>query len=168
MQPQHTHTLSLSLIHTQNDGDHGDRYHNRAWSDGLQLPGLLLRAASISFPTKDGKTITVSSPASEWGERWERIFEAVGSSPLVSEASVLGSVTREMEERMRRREDEEEPASQGDLIDWTSWRSEMESGSGSEWLHFSEPLPLEGRLPRPPRVDSLSQGEPDDSELVLS
>eukprot|EP00967_Tisochrysis_lutea_P157889 scaffold321575_cov18-Tisochrysis_lutea.AAC.1 len=46
-----------------------NRFHNRKFANDLDIPGMFLRAASISFKTLSGQTISVASPASEWEPR---------------------------------------------------------------------------------------------------
>jgi len=62
----------------------------RLFSGTLQLPGMFLRAASLSFhhPAMN-KRVTIASPAAEWEPRWQAAFGALGCCPLVSGATLL-------------------------------------------------------------------------------
>ena len=107
------------------------RYHNRKFSDELGLSGMFLRAASLSFPTACGEPLKISSPASEWGDRWESLFDAMGSCPLVSAGTLLGRETE---------------GGEGVDEDWKA-PAEWNAEGGIMWSGFCEPLPTDGLLP---------------------
>jgi len=126
------------------DGDHGDRFHNRKFANDLDIPGMFLRAASISFKTLSGQTISVASPASEWEPRWQAIFSAAGACPLVSGASLLPPPSQLATLYHEGEDQDVEGSSKADT------RNQQETGFAClrGWQPgFCEPLPLLGELP---------------------
>ncbi|GAB4267851.1 pseudouridine synthase [Deferrisoma sp.] len=59
---------------------HGDGRHNRLFRDRLGIPGLLLHATALAFPSPaTGETVRVRAP---FDERWEKAFSVLGWEDL--------------------------------------------------------------------------------------
>lgn len=62
------------------DTVYGDGKHNRFFKETLGIPGLLLRARSLSFPHPfSQEVVTIDAP---WGGRWQKVFDRVGVCAL--------------------------------------------------------------------------------------
>ncbi|KAL6760843.1 pseudouridine synthase [Haematococcus lacustris] len=76
---RHLNHISHPIV---GDGDHGDRYHNRAFAGQLGLPGMFLRAAYIQFqhPVEQQQ---LGVGVTEWEPRWHAVFDSLGVCPVL-------------------------------------------------------------------------------------